>query len=875
MAAEKEDYAAGVNKALPSAGLRVSSSSSVKIVAGGCTTSRLPAAFFFAIKGGMTHLPSASPLPVDEALPALRAALAQRNAAVLVAPPGAGKTTRVPLVLREEAWCGGRIILLEPRRLAARAAAARMAAMLGEAVGETVGLRVRLETRVSRRTRIEVVTEGVFTRMILDDPSLEGVSAVLFDEFHERSLDADLGLALAIDAQEGLREDLRLLVMSATLDGARVAALLGDAPVIESKGRAFAVETRYLGRRPERRIEEDVADAVLTALGAEQGSILVFLPGEREIRRVAELLAERIRDPAVDVAPLYGALERAEQDRAIVPAPPGRRKVVLATSIAETSLTIEGVRVVIDSGLARVPRYEPDLGLTRLETVRVSRASADQRRGRAGRTEPGVCYRLWEEAGNGALEPFARPEILSADLAPLMLDCAAWGLADPTRLRFLDPPPAPALAEARRLLVEIDALDGDGRLTPTGRHLHDLPLPPRLARMVLAAGAAAGTAAEIAAVLVERGLGGNGTDLVERLERFRADGSRRAADMRRTAAGWARQAAAAGLPAEVADDDPGALVALAYPDRIARARGKAGEFLLANGRGAFVDPADRLAREPFLAVAEIAGGGASARIVLAAPITPEAIEAVAGHRIETVVEVTFDRAARALRARRLRRLGAVVLSQQPLAVPADESSAATLARGIAALGIDCLPWTRTQQQLRGRVAFLRRAEGEPWPDLSDEALARTVEDWLAPHILGVTSLAGIDAGHLDAALRSLVPWELMRRLDAEAPTHFEAPTGSRIPVNYDGEEGPSIAVRVQELFGLDRHPTLAGGRVPLILELLSPAHRPIQITRDLPGFWRGSWAAVRAELRGRYPKHPWPEDPVSAQPTTRAKPRGT
>ncbi len=836
---------------------------------------RLRAAFFFAIKDGMTHQPLREPLPVDDALPALRAALAARNAAVLVAPPGAGKTTRVPLVLRNEAWCAGRVIVLEPRRLAARAAAARMAATLGETVGETVGLRVRLETRVSRKTRIEVVTEGVFTRMILDDPALEGVSAVLFDEFHERSLDADLGLALAIETQEALSANLRLLVMSATLDGARVAALLGDAPVIESEGRAFPVETRYLGRTPGRRIEEDVADAVVAALGVEAGSLLVFLPGQGEIRRVAEMLGARIRDPSVDIAPLYGTLDRVAQDRAIASAPPGRRKVVLATAVAETSLTIAGVRVVIDSGLARVPRYEPDIGLTRLETVRVSRASADQRRGRAGRTEPGVCYRLWEEAGNGALEPFARPEILTADLAPLLLDCAAWGLSDPMRLRLLDAPPAPALAEARRLLVEIDALDGSGRLTPTGRHLHDLPLPPRLARMVLAAGTAAGTAAEIAAILVERGLGGSGTDLVERLERFRADRSRRAADMRRTAAGWAQQSAAAGLPAAAANDDPGVLVALAYPDRIARARGKAGEFLLANGRGAFVDSADRLARESFLAVAEIAGGGASARIVLAAPITPAGIEAIAGHHIENVEEVVFDRAARALRARKLRRLGALVLAQHPLAVPADEASAAVLARGVAAIGIDCLPWTKGQQQLRERVAFLRRAEGEPWPDLTDEALAQTAERWLARHIVGLTSLSGIDAGHLDAALRSLVPWELMRRLDTEAPTHFEAPTGSRILVDYGGEEGPSIALRVQELFGLDRHPTLAGGRVPLILELLSPAHRPIQITRDLPGFWRGSWAGVRADLRGRYPKHPWPEDPVSATPTTRAKPRGT
>ncbi|MFL5222502.1 MAG: ATP-dependent helicase HrpB [Microvirga sp.] len=831
----------------------------------------------------------ATPLPIDEALPDLAAALAARANAVLVAPPGAGKTTRVPLALLDEPWVEGRkLIVLEPRRLAARAAADRMAATLGEAVGETVGLRVRLGSKIGRRTRIEVVTDGVFPRMMLDDPAIEGVAAVLFDEFHERSLDADLGLALALDAQGGLREDLRLLVMSATLDGARVAGLLGDAPVIRSEGRAYPVETRHLGRDPNRRIDAEVADAVARALRAESGSILAFLPGQGEIRRVEMLLRARIVDPAVDIAPLYGALDRAEQDLAVSAARPGRRKIVLATSIAETSLTIEGVRVVIDSGLARVPVYEPDTGLTRLATVRVSRASADQRRGRAGRTEPGVCYRLWEEAATGALEPFGRPEILSADLAPLVLDCAAWGVADPRKLAFLDPPPAPALAEARALLEELGALDRDGRITESGRRLRALPLPPRLARMVLAAAGrspeTARDAADLAAVLVERGLGGDAVDLAERVERFRRDRSPRAADMRRMAEGWARMAHISppggegrlgSPPSPPGGGNFGPLLVLAYPDRIAKARGRPGEYLMANGRGAVLEAHERLARESFLAIAEIAGSAASARILAAAALSAAEVEEVVGPQIVEAEEVSFDRAARALRARAVRRLGAITLAERPLPALATEEAARALARGVAALGLDALPWSKALAQWRERVMFLRRAEGEEWPELSDDALAATIEDWLAPHLVGKAGLADIGPDDLAEALRALLPWSLRARLDAEAPTHVEVPTGSRIAIDYGAEEGPVLAVRVQELFGLRQHPTIAAGRVPLVLHLLSPAQRPIQITRDLPGFWRGSWAAVRADMRGQYPKHPWPEDPLNAEPTRRAKPRGT
>jgi len=815
-----------------------------------------------------------TPLPIDEALPRLTAALAANNCAVLAAPPGAGKTTRVPLVLRDEPWAEERkILVLEPRRLAARAAAARMAATLGEEVGETVGLRVRFGSKISKRTRIEVVTEGVFTRLILDDPSLAGVAAVLFDEFHERSLDADLGLALARDAQQGLREDLKLLVMSATLDGARVSALLGGAPVIESLGRSFPVETRYLGRDARARIENQVADAVTRALRADIGSLLVFLPGAGEIRRTEILLKERIGDPAIDIVALYGALEAREQDRAIAPAPPGRRKVVLATSIAETSLTIDGVRVVIDSGLSRVPRYEPDVGLTRLETVRVSRAAADQRRGRAGRTEPGVCYRLWDEPQTGSLEPYSKPEILSADLSSFVLDLAQWGVSDPGTLAFLDPPPQAALNEARTLLSELNALDAQGRITEEGRRLRALPLPPRLARMVVDA-AAEGSgllAAEVAAVLTERGLGGDDVDARHRLVEFRRDRSARAQDARAMAKRWADLAGGQGE----SEISPGALLALAYPDRIAKNRGAgAGGFLLANGRGGNVDPASPLAREPFLAVAELTGAAAASRILLAAPIAPDGIEARFARHIEERNAVAFDPASASLRARRTRRLGAIVLSEQTRPIVPDAETANILAQGVASLGIGKLPWSKAQLQLRHRVAFLRRAEGEEWPDLSDDTLARNVADWLTPFLADKTALNEIGADDLAAALDALLPWNLRKRLDAEAPTHFAAPSGSHVPIDYDAEQGPTVSIRVQELFGLAKHPSIAGGRVPLVIELLSPAHRPVQLTRDLPGFWRGSYADVKTEMRGRYPKHPWPDDPLRAPATRRAKRRG-
>ena len=823
---------------------------------------------------------AAEPLPIDPALLELTAALRAAHAAVLVAPPGAGKTTRVPLVLAGEPWAAGKkLIVLEPRRLAARAAAARMAATLDEAVGASVGYRVRFGSKISAATRIEVVTEGVFTRLILDDPSLAGVAAVIFDEFHERSLDADLGLALARDVQQGLRAELKLLVMSATLDGARVGKLLDDAPVIESAGRAFAVETRYLGREPRTPIERQVADAVMRALRAEAGSLLVFLPGAAEIRRVETLLRERLPDQAVDIVPLYGALDAEVQDRAIAPPPLGRRKVVLATSIAETSLTIEGVRVVIDSGLARVPRYEPDVGLTRLETVRVSRASAEQRRGRAGRTAPGVCYRLWDEPQTSALEPANRPDILAADLTGLVLDLAHWGVADPTSLAFLDPPPAPALAQAKALLGELGAIDRAGRITEQGRELRELPLPPRLARMVVDAAAvgAAELAAEIAVVLTERGLGGNEVDLGDRLEALRRDRSPRTREARAMAKRWAQIARRGKRSEQGRGDEPpvGALLALAYPDRVAKNRGAGGAFLLANGRGVIIDPASALAHAPFLAVAETAGSAAQGRIVLAAPLTLAEIEARFSDRIEGREEIAFDEASASLRARRLRRLDALALSEQPMAIMPDAASARMLAQGIVRLGVERLPWTTALRQWRDRVLFLRRTQGEEWPDMSDDALAASAVDWLAPALAGKTALGEFTSGEFTQALQALMPWALRRRLDAEAPSHFSAPSGSAVPIDYAAPEGPRLAIRLQELFGLDRHPAVAAGRVRLVLELLSPAHRPVQVTRDLPGFWRGSYGAVRAEMRGRYPRHPWPDDPLAALPTRRAKPRSS
>ena len=812
-------------------------------------------------------------LPIHDALPALKTALTDHACAVLVAPPGAGKTTVVPLALMDEPWTGGgKLLVLEPRRLAARAAAERMASTLGERTGDTVGYRVRMQSMVSARTRVEIVTEGVFTRMIMDDPGLEGVAAVLFDEFHERSLDADLGLALALQSQALLRPDLRLVVMSATLEGARVAQLLDGAPLVESQGRQYPIETRYLGRDPRLRTEDRVARAVLRALADETGSILVFLPGQGEIRRVQTLLAERLTDPDVELVPLYGALDFREQARAIEPAPPPRRKVVLATSIAETSLTINGVRVVIDCGFSRVPRFEPSSGLTRLETVRVSRASADQRRGRAGRTEPGVCYRLWDEAETRALIPFSRPEILEADLTGFALDLARWGAKDPGELAFLDPPPAAAFQEARRLLQRLGAISAAGDLTPHGQDLARLPLPPRLANM-LVQGARAGSAARAAAIavlLTERGLGGNDVDLRHRLDLFGRDRSPRARDAAQLADRWAR--AAGGPVAQAGKVHDGLLLAEAYPERIARARGGVGEYLLASGRGAFLDPGDALAREPWLAVGELGGGGTRDRILLAAPLTEEELRAEFADRLETEEVVETDASGR-LRALRRLKLGALVVEERRIDRPPGELIARRLLQQAVEGRLAGLPWSDAANGLRARAAFLRELDPQAWPDLSDEALIASAETWLMPLLDGRNALAQVNAQGLEDALRNLIGWEQLRALDKAAPERWTSPAGSRLLIDYAAEGGPRVEVRAPELYGLDQHPSIAGGRARLTLALLSPAHRPIQVTRDLPGFWRGSWKDVRIEMRGRYPKHLWPEDPTKAAPTTRAKPR--
>jgi ATP-dependent helicase HrpB len=870
----------------------------------------------------LTDLPD---LPVAAVLPPLREALAAKGSAVLVAPPGAGKTTLVPLALLDAPWRGdGRIVLLEPRRLAARAAARRMAALLGEEVGGTVGYAMRMDNRTSARTRILVVTEGVLSRMILDDPELPGVAAVLFDEFHERSLDGDFGLALALDVQGALRPDLRLLVMSATLDGARVARLLAGAPVIESEGRAFPVEIRYRERTAGEPVEDAMARAIRAALADEQGSVLAFLPGQREIERTAERLRGRLGE-AVDIAPLYGQLDAKAQDAAIRPPPHGRRKVVLATAIAETSITIDGVRVVIDSGLSRLPHYEPAAGLTRLETVRVSRASADQRAGRAGRTQPGLAIRLWRAEQTAALPAFTPPEIFAADLSRLVLDCAAFGVADPASLAFLDPPPGPALAEAKALLSALDAIDQAGRLTEAGAAMRGLALPVRLAHMVAAAGKVgqAREAAELAVLLTERGLGGDSPDLERRLMRFHNEKSPRANAARQLAAGLARDASplpdapkapppltpppkggdhAGSRPGAKSPSSPGhkmrggvrgavppsnagvsaqahigktigALLLHAWPDRVAKARGERGRFVLANGSGAVLDAADPLAGETWLVVADLQGKARDARITAAAAVDEEAVRAILGHRIEARRETAFDPDKRAVRLRETERLGALVLAERTLPAPSGADADAAILDAVRAHGLSLLPWSKETESLRARLGWLHRGLGAPWPDVSDAALLERLDEWLAPFLAGEASLAALAPGTLATGLMALVPHDLQRRLDALAPTHFDAPSGSRVPIRYDSD-APVLAIRVQELFGLDRHPSIAGGAVPLTLELLSPAHRPIQTTRDLPGFWRGSWADVRADMRGRYPKHAWPENPLLAAATSRAKPRG-
>jgi ATP-dependent helicase HrpB len=827
-------------------------------------------------------------LPIEEALPALRDALAASTSVVLQAPPGAGKTTGVPLGLLDEPWLSGRcILILEPRRLATRAAARRMATTLRQTAGETVGFRVRGESRIGASTRIEVVTEGVLTRMLLDDPTLDRYGAVLFDEFHERSIHADLGLALTLQTQELLRPDLRVLIMSATLDGVAVSALLKNAPVISSAGRQHPVEIRYVPPRSGSRIEDAVAIAVRAALARDAGSILAFLPGQAEIGRCFSSLERGGLPDDVVLFPLYGNLAPAVQDAAIAPAAPGMRKIVLATSIAETSLTIDGVRVVIDCGVSRVSRFSPRSGMSRLETVRVSRSSADQRSGRAGRTSAGVSYRLWAPEEDAHLLHRSRPEILEADLASLALDLAAAGVHDPAELRWLDLPPDAALAQARVLLRELGALDADHRITRHGREISSFGLHPRLAHMLLVARArgVGATACIIAALLEERDVLGHAvfqrdSDLLSRVALIAEDVHDAGAAVDRDAVRRVREQSGAwrnqlrvSRTERIDESATGRLLALAYPERVAQRRDGTGDrYLLRNGSGAVLQDPGVLANAPYLAIADLDGRSPESRIYPAAALDLAEIEESFETDIVIKDVVAWDADAGVVLAVHREQLGAIVLHESPLR-SLDEDAAAevlldAIRRGMGLL----LPSSRSSQHLRERVAFLRSLDPE-WPDFSESNLLATMGEWLRPHLVGLRRRSEIERLPLQNFLLEMLTWEQRRLLDELAPTHVVVPTGSRIPIDYGDPQSPLMAVRLQEIFGLADTPRIAGGRVAITLHLLSPAHRPVQVTRDLAGFWRSSYFDVRKDLRGRYPKHSWPEDPLNAVPTRHTKPR--
>jgi len=808
--------------------------------------------------------------PVDGVIPRLSEALARGSAAILVAEPGAGKTTRVPLKLLGSSWLGGKkIVMLEPRRLAARAAAKRMADTLGEEIGATVGYTVRLDRKVSAKTRIEVVTEGILTRRLQHDPELKDTGLVIFDEFHERSLDGDLGLALTLDMRQGLREDLRLLIMSATLDAAKLSGHLQGAPVIQATGRMFPVETRYLGRTTRQTLSADACKATQQALLETKQSILVFLPGEAEIRRTEDMLNAANLPSNVFVRPLYGAMGFAEQDAALHPAPEGSRKIVLATTIAETSLTIEGIGTVIDTGFKRSPRFDPASGMTSLETVRVSLASADQRRGRAGRLGPGVCYRLWPEAETRALAAHDQPEILVSDLTPLVLELAAWGVHAPSSLSWLDPPPVAAFAQAQDLLKRLEALDGDGRITAMGKAMVKVPLHPRLAHMVVK-GQALGSgeaAAELAAFVSERdGLGRDaGCDIASRILATR--GSARS----RIQASAKQIKQILGIKADTTSISEGVLVALAWPDRIAQRRGGDRRYRLSGGGGAILPEHDALAKQEWLAVATTDGASGDQKIFLAAPLTQAEIETHFANQIEQVENVGWDSRSQSVVAARVRKLGALVLEERALATADPEAMADGMLKGVAEMGLKALPWTEGATSFRAQVQFLKRLfPEEAWPDLSDEALAQSIEEWLKPYLAGISRKSHLERLDMLAILKSLVPHDLQRRMDGLAPRRIEVPSGAHVAIDYETEGDPVIRVRLQEMFGLAKTPTIAKGRAQLRIELLSPAGRPLAVTKSLETFWSNGYPDVRAELRGRYPKHSWPEDPLSAPPV---KPR--
>jgi ATP-dependent RNA helicase HrpB len=835
-------------------------------------------------------------LPIEDVIPQLRKALAEGSNALLTAPPGAGKTTRIPLALLDAPWLAGQnILVLEPRRLAARAAAHRMAETLNERVGATVGYRMRMDTKTGPDTRIEVVTEGVLTRLLIRNPELEGYGAVLFDEFHERSLQADTGLALAIETQRLVRPDLRLLVMSATLNCGPVSDLLGGAPVVSSEGRLFDVETRYLDRPLSGRLEPAVVQCIRRSLAQDSGSLLVFLPGMAEIRRVERMLLEAPVGDHVIVAPLHGDLPQDAQERAIEPAKPGMRKVVLATSIAETSITIDGVRIVIDGGQMRAPGFDPRSGITRLETSRVTQDSADQRRGRAGRLEPGICYRLWTEQEHRTLPARRAPEILESDLSSLLLETAQWGVSDPSDLPWLTPPPTGAVAQARDLLTRLGALDAAGRMTPHGRQMNELALQPRLAHMLLESAPldCAGLACDLAALLSERDVlrasARRQTDLRLRLDLLHDNAARVTGDsvdrqaierIKRTARQWHSQLQSLtqmrrpGRPLEA--DAVGLILALAYPDRIAQ-RQKGGEparYLMTNGRGALFTQPDPLSAEPYLVIAELDAGSQWARIDLAAPVAEQDVERLYQAAIVESEAVVWDNRAGAVRASRQRRLGALVLSEEALSKPDPSSITAALLEGIREAGLHTLAWTTDLQDWRMRVEFLRRIQGAEagWPDLSDERLSQSLEQWLGPFIAGLTTLERVQRMDLTPPLHALLSRGQQHELNRLAPTHLCVPSGSQIRVNYS-EPLPILAVRLQEMFGCKATPRIVNGTVPVILHLLSPAKRPVQVTKDLTSFWANVYPDVRKELRGRYPKHHWPEDPLTAPPTAKTKRR--